>query len=172
MGLLTEIARRHPKAKRSLHPTNSVVAIGKNAEELLKEHHLSVYPSGDKSPFFKIIEKGGKVVGIGEPAKYSLSFVHCIEDIFEDRFPFLTRTKKVYAGRVVDTGGQEITVDTKAAHEHIGNRDVGKYLTNHFTKEEYQSFYKGGTEYFVVNSLKFYSKMETLTHKGITIYSC
>ena len=37
-GLITEILRKRPEAIRSLHPNYSVAAIGRDAEELTREH--------------------------------------------------------------------------------------------------------------------------------------
>ena len=48
-GSLSRIMWKHPKSHRSLHPTNSFVAIGAKAEEILKghdEHALSYDPIG------------------------------------------------------------------------------------------------------------------------------
>ena len=53
---------KHPKAIRSSHPTNSYVAIGKNAEYILDEHD---YNSGAYEPVRKIIELNGKMILIG-----------------------------------------------------------------------------------------------------------
>ncbi len=39
MGLLTELFRRKPGVKRSIHPTHSVCAYGLLAEEITKGHH-------------------------------------------------------------------------------------------------------------------------------------
>ena len=65
MGLLPEWARRQRGAVRSLHPTHSVVALGPLAEELVAEHHLDPAPCGLRSPYFKVAERGGIIVGLG-----------------------------------------------------------------------------------------------------------
>ena len=169
MGLISELARRNKEAKRSLHPTNAVVAIGKHADYLIGEHHQDIYPNGKKSPFYKVTEFNGKIIGIGEPAHLSLSFVHCIEDIEPEKFPYKTREDKVYTGKVIDYEGNELSVDTLAADQGIQNRDLVPYLKQ-FEPEAFKKFKRGGSDYFVVNSVPFYAKMEELTKKGITIY--
>jgi aminoglycoside N3'-acetyltransferase len=61
-GALSAALISAPGALRSLHPTNSCVAIGKNAQEILKDHDqnaLSYCVLG------KIIEKGGKHLMLG-----------------------------------------------------------------------------------------------------------
>ncbi|NJS39886.1 MAG: AAC(3) family N-acetyltransferase [Rhodobacteraceae bacterium] len=50
MGLLTELFRRAPGAKRSLHPTHSVTALGPLAEQLTATHHQATTPSGRGTP--------------------------------------------------------------------------------------------------------------------------
>lgn len=53
---------KHPKSIRSMHPTNSYVAIGKNAKYILDGHDEN---SGAYEPIRKIVELGGKMVLIG-----------------------------------------------------------------------------------------------------------
>lgn len=170
MGLVNELARRNKKAVRSLHPTNSVVAIGKLAEELTQDHHKDVLPNGAQSPFFKITQHKGKIVGLGEPANLCLSFVHCVEDILGDDFPYNTREKKLYEGRVIDHEGNETMIKTLAAHADIKNRNLTKYF-DHLSVDALKRIKKGGTEYFVADADQLYKEMVELTKKGITIYS-
>lgn len=53
---------KHPQSIRSSHPTNSYVAIGKNAKYILDGHDEN---SGAYEPIRKIVELGGKMVLIG-----------------------------------------------------------------------------------------------------------
>lgn len=50
-GRIPETLRRRPAALRSLHPTHSVAAIGKDAERLTAGHALSVTPCDEWSPY-------------------------------------------------------------------------------------------------------------------------
>lgn len=52
----------HPKAFRSKHPTNSYVAIGKNAKYIFGNHDEN---SGSYEPIRKIVELEGKMILIG-----------------------------------------------------------------------------------------------------------
>jgi len=85
LGLLPELARRHPDAKRSIHPTTSIVAIGKYANEIIAGHGDSIWPCDEKSPYYKIMKYNGIVVGIGVNNNF-LSFVHCPEDGLKKNF--------------------------------------------------------------------------------------
>ncbi len=171
MGLLTEFARRNKKAFRSLHPTSSVVAIGKHAWELVYEHHLSEYPCGRLSPFYKIINYDGKILGLGEKPETSLSFVHCAEDEMGDSFPVKTRTDKVYTGRVIDQERKTKEVKTRAAHINIQHRNIRRYFKKHISKNECMITRKRGTWFYMANAVPLYDKMRTLALQGATIYS-
>ncbi len=61
-GAFANTMLKHPNALRSKHPTNSYVAIGKNAEYILKNHDET---SGAYEPIRKIIELNGKMILIG-----------------------------------------------------------------------------------------------------------
>ncbi|MFC1770981.1 AAC(3) family N-acetyltransferase [Candidatus Margulisiibacteriota bacterium] len=61
-GAIAKIFLNHPNAVRSQHPTNSVVAIGKNAIEITKNHDEKAL---SYSPIKKIIELNGKMILIG-----------------------------------------------------------------------------------------------------------
>lgn len=50
-GLLTEIFRKMPGVRRSLHPTHPCAALGPRSEELIAGVELSVEPFGDASTF-------------------------------------------------------------------------------------------------------------------------
>ncbi|MDY0320121.1 MAG: AAC(3) family N-acetyltransferase [Arcobacteraceae bacterium] len=61
-GAFANIMLSHPKAKRSNHPTNSFVAIGKYADYIVGDHDEN---SGAYEPIRKIIELGGKMILLG-----------------------------------------------------------------------------------------------------------
>jgi len=53
-GRIPEVARARPEARRSLHPTHSLAAIGPGTTELLRDHELSPTPCGLKTPFGRL----------------------------------------------------------------------------------------------------------------------
>jgi aminoglycoside N3'-acetyltransferase len=159
MGLLPELARRYPTAHRSLHPTSSVVAIGKNAHELIKDHHLSEYPCDSFSPFFRIMNHNGKILGLGEKPEHSLSFIHVPEDELKEQFPVKTRTDKVFQGKVLDKEGNQLIVSTRAAHINIQNRDIAGFFKKYITSEECRLLRKNATWFYVADAVKLYEKL-------------
>lgn len=63
-GKLTEIFRQQPGTIRSLHPTHSVIACGKRAEEFLAQH-METEAFGINSPIDRIAQAGGYVLLLG-----------------------------------------------------------------------------------------------------------
>jgi aminoglycoside 3-N-acetyltransferase len=85
MGAISEYMRSLPEARRSAHPTHSVVAIGPCADAYTARHHECETPAGPLSPFWLHMRKGGGILclgsGIGKVTSY-----HVIEDLVPD-FP-------------------------------------------------------------------------------------
>jgi aminoglycoside 3-N-acetyltransferase len=80
VGLYTEVFRRMPGVTRSMHPTHAVAGWGKNAAALLATHHLGT-AFGENSPFCKLRDYGGRVVGIGVRMGRSFTIFHGVEEL-------------------------------------------------------------------------------------------
>ena len=81
IGLLPKVFLHSKGVVRSLHPTHSVCAWGKDSVELTKDHIKDHTPVGPNSPFIKLIEKGGKIMFIGEIVEHC-TFMHGMEEYF------------------------------------------------------------------------------------------
>jgi len=170
MGLLPELARRNKNAHRSLHPTCSIVAIGKHAEALVSEHHTDIYPCGEKSPYYKMMRYGAKITGLGVTPHF-VSFVHCPEDILKQEFPGNTRTNKVYSSKVRKSDGTLIEVQTLAAHHDIIQRNIPLFFRKHIPQSVFREFKIRGNHFHIADSEQLFSKMIALSAKSITIYT-
>jgi len=171
MGLLPELARRHPLAIRSNHPTNSIVAIGKNAKEIIEDHEKSIYPCGEMSPYYKMIKFNAIIIGLGVSSHF-VSFVHCPEDVLKDKFPLQTRTDEVFSGKVKLSNGEIITVDTLAAHSNIGKRNIPKYFKKYISRSIFTPYKIKGNNFYRADSVALYARIVELAKSGITIYNC
>jgi len=169
LGLLSELARRHKGAIRSVHPTTSIVAIGKHAKEMTEEHQDSIYPCGEKSPYYKMMKYDAIIIGLGVTTHF-ISFLHCPEDILGEKFPVKTRTDKVFEGKVKLKDGQIITVNTLAAYAGIGKRDIPRFLKKYLPTEAFSSFTVNGNSFYIAHSKPFYNKIVELANNGKTIY--
>ncbi|HHT52008.1 MAG TPA: AAC(3) family N-acetyltransferase [Bacteroidales bacterium] len=169
LGYLNRLAMEYPGAQRSMHPTVSVCAIGKRAEELVATHHLDLYPCGEQSPWYKMLSHPAKVIGLGEKL-VSLSFVHCVEDVMKDEFPIQTLSDTPIEGKVVDYQGDIIMVSTLYPLPDIQQRNVVRFFYDNISKKGGGQFKFKGSNYFRVDARHLFDEMVILARKGITIY--
>jgi len=170
LGLVSELARRHPKANRSLHPTTSIVAIGVQAEYLVKDHGTSIYPCDEVSPFYKMMEFDAKIIGLGVTTEF-LSFVHCPEDVMKDEFPFNTRSSEVFTAKALDFNGQFVEIKTLVADKSIEKRDIPGFINRNIPTIVAEDFSVRMNRFFMVNSKALFEEIEKNAFKGNTIYS-
>lgn len=84
-GLLAETFRGMPDVVRSLHPTHSVCAWGKQAHALCAGHETA-QPFGPDSPLHRLMDGGGKVMLLGV-GYTTLSMIHVCECLL--KLPYL-----------------------------------------------------------------------------------
>jgi aminoglycoside 3-N-acetyltransferase len=169
-GLLSEFARRQPNAFRSLHPTHSVVALGKHAKDLTADHGRSIFPFDEQSPYHKISTYDGLIVGLGVNTEY-LTVAHCVEDLLKERFPIKTYSPKLLDARVRDSDGFEKIVRTLVHGKAADSRHIPNYMRRHIPQDVCSELKIHGTPYYVAKSGQLISRMRELAMKGITIYS-
>jgi aminoglycoside N3'-acetyltransferase len=111
MGILTQTFSEFRDVKISPHPVKAVAAWGKDRDFLISEHHKSLYPYDEKSPYYKTLSfNNSKTVGLGIEIN---SFFHSCEDIFwKDKGKIYS--KKVFDGKFKTYEGKTIIVKTYA----------------------------------------------------------
>jgi aminoglycoside 3-N-acetyltransferase len=88
-GLLPELFRRLPGARRSINLIHSVAALGPNADYLVRDHHRSETPWDQHSPYARLAEVGGVVVCAGLPRSFGYGTVqHCPESLLYHELPY------------------------------------------------------------------------------------
>jgi aminoglycoside 3-N-acetyltransferase len=73
-GRIPERFRNRPGVRRSLHPTHSMAATGRLADELLRDHDRSSTPCGPGSPWARAAECGATVVLLGVGTSHCTMF--------------------------------------------------------------------------------------------------
>lgn len=170
LGLLPELARRHPDAKRSIHPTTSIVAIGNHSNEILSGHGDSIWPCDEKSPYYKIMKYNGIIVGIGVNNNF-MSFVHCPEDVLKKKFPIKTRLDKVFEAKVKMKDGTIKIVKTLAAHPQIKNNNIPHFVNKYISNSVCKNLSIKGNKFFIAHSKELFDSMIKLSHENKTIYT-
>ena len=124
MGILSEIFRRMPGVRRSLHPTHPVAGWGAKAPRILDTHPSARTPCGAGSPFEKLVEADGKVLFLGVDIR-SMTFFHYLEEELEGRMAFSPFTKERFTLHVRDERGEVWPVETRLYdRDVIEQRDV------------------------------------------------
>ena len=135
MGIVSEIFRRKNGVLRSLSPTHPVLAYGKDASWVMKDHDKCLYPCGEGSPFHKFRLLKGKVLFFDVPFE-TCTFIHYIEDLIKDRLPFPVYHEKPFAARVIDHQGNESEVTTYVFGEQTFTRRNPKILEKQLRKKK------------------------------------
>jgi len=169
-GILSEFIRRMPGAKRSLHPTKSVVALGKYANQLIKDHGKSPFPYDENSPYYKIMNYNGKIMGMGLSAEF-LTFYHVIEDILKDDFPVDIYNNEIFSKKCQ---GYDNTISEIRTYCHymprVGTKTI-KRIERYFDDEYYFNGKISNIPFFFVDTVPFYNKLYDLGKSGHTVYS-
>ena len=111
MGGINEYIGQLPESKRSVHPTHSIVAIGKDAEKYVCGHHKDKTPFGANSPYYKIIKNKGKAVMFGASWEH-LTCIHAIEDMLGSAYPEKIYISKKYFIKCINEKGELLNVET------------------------------------------------------------
>lgn len=170
MGLLSERIRRYSESKRSIHPTRSVATVGKIADEVLSEHHLSDYPFGPCSPFVKLLNHDVKIVGLGVPMSY-LSMVHTVEDSNPELFPVSVNLPDVYEKTCVTADGGRVAVKTRVHDPRIVVKaNPERFVRRCVPRSAFCVFRHYMTPFFAVEGKQLYLSLEEQMRRGRTIY--
>jgi len=170
MGLLPELARRLPDAQRSIHPSNSIIGVGKHATDILSGHEQSVYPCGETSPYYRMLAYKAKIVGIGANTNF-FSFVHCPENVMKADFPVQTLTEQLFTGKVRLLSGEVIEVATRTPHRNIQKRNIPLFMRKHIPKAICAEYKIRGSDFYVADANALFIKMIELAKQNITIYT-
>lgn len=100
MGVLTEMLRTDPRAKRMFHPIYSMAAIGKHADELAAHRTTDCF--GETTIFKKFREWDAKILILGLIYSKSITFLHHCEQAAEVDYRFL----KEFSGTAIDFDGK------------------------------------------------------------------
>jgi aminoglycoside 3-N-acetyltransferase len=99
MGIITNLVREHPDAKRVFHPIYSFAVLGKHAGYLTEGRYKSSY--GENSVFGLLRELDGKIMIVGLSYTNSMTFFHHIEEMEGVDYRFM----KSFTGMVTDEDG-------------------------------------------------------------------
>ncbi|MGX6978068.1 AAC(3) family N-acetyltransferase [Vagococcus elongatus] len=132
IGVLPEFMRLSEGVFRSVHPTHSVTAWGKDAEEITKHHFKDFSPVGPNSPFREVYRREGKIVMLGAPLARNTSLHGVEEMILPD---YLFRGNFDYEIRLPDNKVMTMNV---LRHDFSGYEQRYDRVLDILAKEDYQ----------------------------------
>ena len=167
---MTEFARRQRGAVRSLHPTKSVCAIGPAAKEITATHHLSPYPYDTCSPYYKLIERGGKIIGLGATTNY-ISFGYCVDDALKEKFPVRVYHDRIFDAPCVNYEGERVIVKTYA-HDmsRVLHPHMPAFIKTYVSEQACRDLKIGGMKFFRASAPKLFAEMMELAKRDIIAY--
>ena len=115
-GILAELFRKKPGVVRSLHPTHSLAAFGRTAADFVSGHEKANTPAPVGSPWWKILQKKGKIMFIGTGINCN-TFLHGVDEWLN--LPGLL-TEHVEDLEIVDYNGNVIK---SPQHRHCAGRN-------------------------------------------------
>ncbi|MCP5157414.1 MAG: AAC(3) family N-acetyltransferase [Ectothiorhodospiraceae bacterium] len=179
VGAITEHFRRGPGVVRSVHPTHSVGALGERAAWLTQEHHRCGSTFGRGSPYGRLIEADGYLLGLGVDLG-PVTFYHTIEDLRDD-FP-----RRVYSedspfeADCVDAAGEHHLLSVMAHDPAVSRTRIdtpgGAWIRAHVTQRlEARGVLSwhpvGEGRAWLVRARDMYAELEAMMAEGVTIYS-
>jgi len=170
MGAINSYYGKLKETKRSLSPTHSVIALGENAEYYVSEHHMSETPFTEKSPYFKLLLKKGKILMFGAGIGH-LTFYHVLEDMLGDDFPVRVYTKERFEISVIDHKGDSKSGLFKAHNSLAGAYRITDYLNDKLLHLPSTVIIKlGCSNLILLDSIDVILCLLNNFKKGLTIY--
>ena len=112
VGILSELFRQRPGVVRSLHPTHSVAACGKDAVSYVSGEEKSTSPLPREGCWGKLLDRDADILFLGCTLR-SNTFIHGVEEWNQipDRVSDWTKPLTL-----IDSEGKEYHVDTHCHH--------------------------------------------------------
>jgi aminoglycoside N3'-acetyltransferase len=178
VGRITEIFRQKKGVFRSIHPTHSICAFGAKARWITEGHDKCGTTFGKGSPFYKIMELDGKILGLGVDLG-RITFCHVIEDVF-DNYPVPVYLDKEYKSKVIDRDGVERVIKIKCHNPEIAKTRMDKkesawireFFTRYLTsKGLLKKGYIGEARSLVIRAIDLFEAQKKLLEDNITHYT-
>lgn len=144
VGAMTEIFRKRPGVVRSLHPTHSLAAKGKDAAQFVAGHEKFNSPEHRESPWGRLYDRHAKIMFIGTRTIACNTFLHSVEEWLP------------VPDMLTETAHDLYVIDTEGVKHHVPlHRHVGSH-SQFYGLMEKPFLDAGGLTYGVFGSAKVY----------------
>lgn len=169
VGLLCELFRRQEGTLRSAHPGQSVCARGPLAKTLIESHHQYPLGCGPQSPFAKLLDFEGQILGLGLPPLWT-TFLHVVEDLAPEQFPWQMYDGQSRTFQVIDAEGQQFEMTIPLRDSKILARIDPRSLSQKISGPCQTNFDVKGIPCFLADCVPLYAELKTLAAAGYTAY--
>lgn len=172
-GVIAETFRQRSGVKRSLNKLHSVCALGKYADRIVGEHHLSTTCFDEHSPFYIIGELGGMSFNIGLPKWFVGTGGHVCESLLYSKLRFF-RDKFISPVEFtyITQGGKTMkhTMLTHSKHPYIRKKTCALF-DRYFDKSMYKRTRLSNIWITSYNMNYLIHRLSELAMDGKTIYA-
>lgn len=169
-GVLSELLRKKTGSERSVFPKFSMVAYGKDAFDIVKNHVNSKYQFDENSPYSIATHKyNAKVllIGLGK-SPHKISVFHCASYDSRNTVPYYSECySNTKSARIVTECGESIKVYVDRLAKYQNNKKVFKKLFKKVSKETKEN---SGLVLTVFNSNDAYNVAKEYCELGGKIY--
>jgi len=116
MGAITEALRLRPDAKRSLHSSHSVAAVGALRDLMTADHEKCDVTCGRFSAYYRNAHRPESFILMIGATLNSMTTFHSVEETCE--LPYLF-SGKVYTSTVLDYEGRRLTIRTRGYNDGV-----------------------------------------------------
>lgn len=172
LGAITEVFRRMPGVVRSASATEPVSCFGPDAVWFTEGHFGQLTPYNEHSPFYKVAQRGGKVLYIGVTLANAGTSLHLLEDAVAD-FKFPVYHPDVFPVKIRLEDGAEHQVTTKVHNPEWSARRRCDELIPVFRENGVLSDYLfGDAPTLLLDAKQMLDTMIRLyNEKGVTMYT-
>lgn len=177
IGAIPLVFLEYDNIIKSIHPTHSMSALGKNAQMVTETHHIGDKTYGENSPWAKIVELDGKILGIGISLAWHTIY-HYVEDIMDDKFPVKVKIDQKYKIKCKTIEDSFIDVIVQPLDPRVAKTRIEK---NPFIEKYFLYIFKelgilkivniGNARSWIVSARKFCDILIQLARLDVTIYS-
>lgn len=118
VGILTELFRNRPGVVRSWHPTHSVAALGKGAEDFVKDNEKFDTPCARGSSWGKLFDQKATILLIGVDLR-RCTYIHSVEEWLDIPDRLTDEHEQLYT---ITPDGTEIPVQQRRHINHTSEK--------------------------------------------------
>jgi aminoglycoside 3-N-acetyltransferase len=171
MGIVSETFRQMSGVKRSAHPTEPVSAFGPLASYFTQDHFGENTPYTKNSPWYRLMEKNGKILYVGVTLINAGTNLHVLEDLTSFKYPVYHENE--FEVEVTLENGEKQKMRTKVHNPEFSKRRRCDELIPHFIADNVLKEVKLGKAHCLLLDAKgmLDSMLKRYEQNGTTMYT-